>query len=146
MAVLNGTSMLVYVQSGSEGFTPIAQATSHTLNITQASRDTSNKTTGKFVDRATGRIDVTGTAEGFCTHDNELGYERLMKLILDRTECKLLFADVSSSTNNAPATGSEFYASGSFVFSSFDLSAPQEDNVTYSCAYELAGEFGLFNQ
>ena len=120
MAVINGTSMLVYVKSGSEAYEPIAQATSHTLNITQQSRDTSN--------------------------DVEFGYERLMDVIIDRSECKLLFADVSSSDDNTPATGSEFYASGSFVFSSFDLTAPQEDNVTYSAAFELAGEFGIFNQ
>ena len=145
MSVINGTSMLVY--SGSAGaWEPIAHATSHTLNITMTSRDTSNKTTGKFVDRASGRIDVTGTCEGFATHETGWGYEKLMKLVVDREEVNLLFADVSASNDTSASTGSEFYSSGSFFFTSFDLTAPQEDNASYTAGFELAGNFGLFNQ
>ena len=146
MSVINGTSMLVYSGSEASGWAPIATATSHTLNVTMTSRDTSNKTTGKFVDRASGRIDVTGTCEGFCTHEAGWGYEKLMNLVVQRSEVKLLFADVTSETDASASTGSEFYSSGSFFFSSFDLTAPQEDNASYTANFELAGQFGLFNQ
>lgn len=146
MSVINGTSMLVYSGSAAAGWTPIATATSHTLNISMTSRDTSNKTTGKFVDRAAGRVDVTGTCEGFATHETGWGYEKLMDLVIERQEVMLLFADVTSETDSTPNTGSEFYSSGSFFFTSFDLSAPQEDNAAYTANFELAGEFGLFNK
>lgn len=146
MSVLNGSSMLVY--SGSMGsWTPIATATNHTLNISMQTRDTSNKTSGKWVTRANGRLDVNGSAEGFCTHEEGFGYEQLMDLVLERSTVKLLFADVTSEDDSTPLTGSEFYATGSFVFTSFDQTAPLEDNATYNVTFELAeGDFGLFNK
>jgi len=148
--ILNGSSMLVYSGSGSVesgSWTPIASATNHTLNINQSTRDTSNKTSGKWVTRASGRLDVTGTAEGFSAHSDSFGFEQLMNLVIEREEVKLIFADAISETDSSPSTGSEFYATGSFIFTNFDLSAPLEDNATYNVSFELAAaDFGLFNK
>ena len=146
MAAINGSDMLIY--SGSSGsWAPIAHATSHTLNITQATRDTSNKTTGKWIAKATGRLDVNGSAEGFAVHDSAWGFEKLMNLVIERQTVKLLFADKTSETDQSPLTGSEFYGSGSFIFTNFDITAGSEENSAYSCTFELSdGGFGLFNK
>jgi len=110
MSVINGSDLLVYIE-GSGSANAFAYATSHTLNITMATRDTSNKTSGNYTQIANGRLTVTGNASGLMVYDANYNYEKILDLIVSRSAVDMYFGNTTSSTDDA-LDESEFYASG----------------------------------
>ena len=149
MSVYRGTNALVYVQSGSEDHVPVAVATSHTITETVETIPVNNKSTGTYEVAIPGRKSVTGTIEGQAdSSDDYLDYKHVWKLADDRTTVKMIFANVTSSTDNSPGTGSEeFYSSGDFYFTDYGYTATDEETITWNASFTLSesGSFELFN-
>lgn len=133
--VINGTDLYVFYSG-----TPIAHATSHSLSIKMATRDTSNKDSGLWVTKASGRLDVTASCEGLCVYEDG-GFERMSSALVERDPLSLEFAQISGTT----ADHSVWYAAGQFLLTGFDMSAGDQSNATYSCSFEHYSGFTITN-
>jgi hypothetical protein len=150
--VVNGTDVLIFFSNYSAGTTPAwsiaAHATSHSLSIKMATRDTSNKGTANFVTKAAGRIDVSGSMEGMVIYDDAYNYEDFMTAILARTPLLMIFGQ-RAGTSDVPDTttgGDEhFYASGLFLITGLDATFPDQANSTYTVTFEHYSSFQMNN-
>jgi len=120
MAIINGASITVF-----NGASKIADSTNATVTINMATRDTSNKDSGVYASREAGRLDVTITCDGLVATG---GFNTLLSLIVARAALTLNVKD-----------GNDTKVSGSFLLTSVEQSAPDQENVTYSCTFEYAG-------
>ena len=118
--IINGGDITV-----TQGGTLIANSTSHTLTINMATRETSNKDDGIYTSRQGGRLDVSVQVEGLIATG---GFKTLLSLIVARTPLTLALKE-----------GVTTYMSGSFLLTSVEQSAPDQENVTYSANFEYAG-------
>lgn len=148
--VVNGSDVLIFrsAVTGTTTWLAIAHATSHTLSVKMATRDTSNKGTSSYVTKAAGRLDVTATVEGmYIDGDTETGYSTLMTAITARTEMLLIFGKETSDGSGVPDTtttgGVHWYASGRFICTSVDATFPDEGNSTYTATFEHVSGFVL---
>ena len=120
MAIINGASITVY-----NGAAKIADQTDTTVEITMATRDTSNKDSGVYASREPGRLDVSISVDGLVAVD---GYKTLLTLITARAALTINVKD-----------GATTVLSGSFLLTSVSQGAPDQENVTYSCSFVYAG-------
>lgn len=149
--VVNGSEVLVFFSSYAAGTTPAwsvaAHATSHSLSLRMATRETSNKGTGGFVTKATGRIDVTGTMEGMYIDDDAYNYEDFMSAMLAKEPLLMVFAKETSTGSGEPDTttggNSHFYASGLFILTGLDATFPDQQNSTYTVSFEHYSDFKM---
>ena len=135
--VINGTDLFVFLTG-----TSIAHATSHSLSIKMATRDTSNKDSGLWVQKAPGRMDVTATAEGLCVY-GATEFERLSTALTARVPVEVKFGQYSGTTTAIDTT--YWYASGTFILTGFDMTAGDAANATYSCSFEHYSGFTMTN-
>jgi predicted secreted protein len=120
MAIINGTSITVL-----NGASLIANSISNTVTINMATRDTSNKDSGIYASREGGRLDVSISCDGLVA---VAGYKTLLTLIVARAALTINVKD-----------GATTVLSGSFLLTSVEQSAPDQENVTYNCSFEYAG-------
>ena len=147
--IVNGTDVLVFLAPSSGGTTwdSVAHATSHSLSIRMATRDTSNKGSGVYVTKAAGRLEVTGTIEGMYIDSDKYNYEDFMRAIIARVPYVMFFGKETTSGSGVMDTttsgGSHFYASGSFYITSVDATFPDQANSTYTVSIEHADGFEI---
>ena len=141
--VINGTDVMVFISTtlgGSPSWTSVAHATSHSLSIKSATRDTSNKGTANFVTKEYGRTEVTATLEGMNIDDDKYNYADFVGLMLARAPFLMVFAHETTQGSGDPqtTTGTDamFYASGQFILTSIDASWPDQQNSTYTATFE----------
>jgi hypothetical protein len=143
--VINGTDVLIFMSSDGTTWGSAAHATSHTLSIQMASRDTSNKGTGNFVTKAPGRLDVSGTLEGMYIDGDTYNYEDFMTAIVARTPVYMFFGGNNNNGTSDPSTstagGITFYSSGKFYITGVDATFPDQQNSTYTVKFEHAEGF-----
>lgn len=144
--VIRGELLLVYSGSEAAGWTPLGDSTSWTLTLTNKVKETSTKDTGAGTSREKGRYDVQGSCEGLAVHTSGGGFQKLEKMVQNGETAFLLFGDATSTSDQTPLTGSVYYSSGSFIFTEFSKTAGQDENVTYSVNFSLAGGYGRFNE
>ena len=120
MAIINGASITVY-----NGASLIADSTDATVDITMATRDTSSKDSGIYASREAGRLDVSIQVDGLVAVG---GFKTLLTLITARAALTINVKD-----------GATTVVSGSFLLTNVSQSAPDQENVTYSCSFEYAG-------
>lgn len=147
--VINGTDVMVFISpsSGTTTWTVIGHATSHSLSIKMATRDTSNKGTANYVTKSSGRLEVTGTIEGLYMDDDKYNYEDLMTLVLARNPVLMIFGrEASAGVPDTTTTGkTHFYCSGKFIITSLDATFPDQENSTYTATIEHYSGF-VMNQ
>jgi hypothetical protein len=148
--VINGSEVLVFFSNYSAGTTPAwsvaAHATSHSLSIKMATRDTSNKGTGAYETKGAGRLSVTGSMDGMYIASDTYNYADFMAAIIARTPLLMLFGQESSTTGQPDTTtsgGTHFYSSGLFLITSCDATFPDQANSTYTVTFELYSDFKL---
>lgn len=122
--VINGGDIVMTVDG-----TTIGYATSHTLSISMSARETSNKTSGTYTTRESGRLDVSASCEGMAVYG---GFNTLLAKIVARTKVAIILKE-----------GTKVYATGNFYITSAEVSAPNQDNTTFSLSFELADTFAL---
>lgn len=144
--VLNGTSLLLYRETGevgSETYKAVGHATSHTMTVTMATRDTSTKDSGDYTSREGGRLDVSGSADGLTVYEDDFNFEDMQDIITSREIVVMVFAKSEDEDANTSPDLTEPYARGSFYITSYEQSAPDQENATYSISYEGIGDFEL---
>jgi len=138
--IINGTDLFVFMYTNDTpgSATPLAHATNHTLSFKMSTRDTSSKDTGIFLTKAAGRMDITATAEGLCAYGS---FEDIATKMASQTPLALYFGRKIATTDTFATTGT--YASGIFYITSWDHSAPQEGNATYSVNFDHCSGFAF---
>jgi len=126
--IINGGDVFMDLGTGNT----IAHATSHSLSISMSARDTSNKTNGVYTARESGRMDVTCSCEGMAFYSGDTGVNYLLETIVDREPVALRMYE-----------GAHEYCTGNFYITSAEITAPDQDNVTFSVSFELANTFAL---
>lgn len=121
---LNGTGIGLYCAG-----TLLAYATSHTLNVNVATIDVTNKDSAGWTDILPGLRDWSIDVDGFLAYDSTTNAEYLYTLVSGRTRLMVKFG------NNV--SGDDYWH-GYVYITSFTLSAPLEDGVTFSAS--LAGD------
>jgi hypothetical protein len=141
--VINGTDVMVFISTSlgaSPSWTSVAHATSHSLSIKSATRDTSNKGTANFVTKEYGRTEVTASLEGMNIDDDKYNYADFVGLMLARSPFLMVFGHATTPGSGQPetTTGSspQFYASGQFILTSIDATFPDQQNSTYTATFE----------
>lgn len=138
--IINGTDLFVFTSStltgAASGGTALAHATSHSLSFKMSTRDTSDKTSGIWLTKAPGRMDVTVTADGLCAYGS---FEGIATSMINRTPLAIWLGQ--GTTAGAP-TGNA-YASGVFYVTSWDHTAGQEANATYTVNFEHCSGFNF---
>lgn len=130
--VINGTDIVVFI--GSE---VVAHATSHSLSMTMATRDTSNKDTGKFDTKAPARLNVTASCDALVVYTD---FAVMAAALLDREPLDVKFGQRSSDGSHDDTV---FYAEGKFIITSLDMTAGDQENATYSASFEHYSDFAL---
>ena len=133
MAVINGTDLYVFVSG-----LPLAHATSHSLSFKMSTRDTSDKASGIWLTKAPGRMDVTITAEGLCAYGQ---FESIANSMITRAPLSIFLGKASDASVSGMDSTSGSYASGIFYVTSWDHTAGQEANATYSVTFDHASGF-----
>lgn len=142
--IINGTDLFVFATpatGNASGWAtlanaaPLAHATSHSLSFKMSVRDTSNKDSGLWLTKAPGRMDVTVTAEGLCAYGS---FEGIATAMINQTPLALYLGG-GAATAIAPSG----YASGVFYVTSWDHTAGQEANATYSVTFDHCSGFNF---
>ena len=126
VGIRNGTLVKVYVDG-----TAIANTTSHTFTVTQATRETTNKDSAGCKETMEGIVDWTMDGDFLQAEDAAYGFSELFALITNRTKVTLKF------TSNV---SSDKYLQGDARLVSLDESAPLEDNISGSFSFEGTGK------
>lgn len=128
-------------------FQATGHSSTHKLSINHSTRDTSSKATGAYTSKESGRLDVSGSADGLAVYADGVGIIELSRMVSDREQIYLMFAQSTSGSETVPdtSTAGQFYAQGYFLLTSVEINAPDQDNVTYSISYELANNFSITN-
>lgn len=117
-----------------DGGTAIAKATSCTISFATEMRESAHKDTagdgGGWREVSPGQKSGTGSTEGLYAEDTN-SFATLYDKMINGTAVDLTFTTGESGD-------SIWYASG--YITSMELSAPNNENVTYSISFEFSGE------
>jgi hypothetical protein len=147
--VISGDLVMVFLSAntGTTTWKSVAHATSHTLSIKMATRDTTNKGAGNYVTRKAGRLDVTGTLEGMYIDNDKYNAEDFALAIVARNPMLMIFGKETVQLNGVPDTTTtgltHFYASGQFYITGIDMTNPDKENASYSVTFEHATGFQI---
>ena len=122
--VLNGSDMIFYLEGTAFGST-----TSHSINVTMATRDVTVKDNAGWRAKLEGMREWTGAAEGFVAWSDTFNAGDIFTFITNRTAITLIFS--------TDVTG-DFYFTGTCYITGFDVVAPMEENTTMSLTFEGA--------
>lgn len=130
--VINGTDIVVFI-----GADAVAHATSHTLGMTMATRETSNKDTGKFGTKAPARLEVNASCDALVVYTD---FAIMAQAVTDREPLLVKFGE-----RNTDGTLDEdkFYAEGMFIITSLEMTAGDQENASYSASFEHYSDFAL---
>lgn len=121
--------------SGTSGYTVIAASTSCKLTVSSELQDITNKDSGTWVVKTPKRFSWTGSSDHmFETGNVTNGYDYLLTKMTSKTPINLGF---NVKAGNVIASGA--YVGSAFI-SSIDLSASDNDVVTFSVSFEGSGE------
>lgn len=130
--IINGSDLFMFLDD-----TIVAHATSHTLTLTMASRNTSNKDSGNYDTHDVGRYDPAASCEGLVAYGSN--WSAVLAAIAAREPVKLEFGKKDGTSLDETV----WYASGNFIITGWEHGAPDGDNATYSLSFEHHSEFDI---
>lgn len=138
--VIEGQDLLMYVDvSGTP--TPIAHATSHSIEPSAETRDRVSKDTGKWRTKVAGLLGWTASCEALACYDG-YGYYDLLALMIARepVTIKLAGRDAVDENDNwqAEAVGDK-YLEGQAIITGLPKTAPNNADATFSISFEGTG-------
>lgn len=142
MSKIKGQELMLFLEGKS-----IAYATSHTLEISAETADTSNKDEGGG-DWATSEISKmswTASSENLFSADgNGEGYDSLFDLMIKKTPITAVFGRKKETATEVPTAGWTPQTTGVYegkvVITSLSLNAPNGEYATYSVQFTGVGE------
>jgi len=139
--IIEGQDLIVFVDVAGTP-TPIAHTTSHTIEVTLGTRDRVSKDTGKWARKMPNLLGWTMNVEALATYDG-YGYHDLFDLQIARTPVTIKSAGraaVDSNDTWAPEQVGDAYYEGSAYITGLPMSAPNNEDGTFSCSFEGDGE------
>lgn len=131
--VINGSDLYLFVET-----IPLAHATSYTLTINMGVRNTSNKDTGLWETNAPGRFTATASCDGMVAYGS---FETIVDQLIARAPVTLYFGRKIGDVASAGFDASASFASGDFYVTSWEQTAPDAGNTTYSVQFEHCSGF-----
>lgn len=136
-----GQDLLLYIETTTGVWTPIAHATSHTIEPSMEIRDRATKDTGKWKGKVPGLLGWTASCEALALYDS-YSWHDLFALFKNRTKVKLKLAGRAAGTEGqyVPEQVGDKYMEGSAYITSMPLTAPNMEDATMSVSFEGDGE------
>lgn len=142
MAKIKGQELMLFV-----GGKSIAAATSHTLEVTAETADTSNKDEGggDWASSEVSSLAWTASSENlFTVEGNGEGYDSLFDLMVSKQPIDAVFGRKKETATNVPEAGWTANTTGVYegkvVITSLSLNAPNGEYATYSVQFTGVGE------
>jgi predicted secreted protein len=126
--ILDGVNLLLSI-----GGTPIGASSSCSVELTRATRNTSNKDTGIWDSFAAGTITWSMSSENFVNFGGENGYDELYDALVAGTP-------VDVSVDYKQDEDNTWQLSGKAIITGLPLSAPKGENVSFSVTLQGTGE------
>ncbi len=123
--ILNGTEITVFDDTHA-----ILHATDCTVQISQSGRDASTKASSGWKASLPGQRSWTVSQNGLIALDVSYNLAYLFNLIVSRTLVTLYIKT---------ANAADYYLGGTAYLTSAQMTAPNNNNVTYSCSFEGTG-------
>ena len=136
--IINGTELIVsYGTAGSE--VALAFSTSASLSFGMDTRDISNKSSDGWRELLEAQRNWSVSTEGLMAFNTSagaavVGFDDLFTEIVARTSFSVVLK-----TQTTPVTN-DYYWSGVCYLTSLELTAPLEDNSTWTASFEGTGE------
>ena len=138
--VIEGQDLLLYIDV--EGTpTPVAHAKTHNLEPSAEVRDRVSKDTGKWKNKVAGLLDWKASCEALAMYDG-YNYHSLFALMVARAPVTLKLAGrdaVDDNDNWTPEEVGDTYYEGSAIITGLPLTAPNNEDATFSCSFEGTG-------
>ena len=134
--VINGSDIILSVD-GNE----IACATSHTIELTNATREVSCKGSGDFTSAEYGKFSWTVSTDALLnlgTGATFISYPELMNLMLNKT-----LVQIQSQYDMDDAGTDTMTVSGECIITSISQVSPDSDNASYSVSLQGRGELTI---
>lgn len=142
MSKIKGQELMLFL-----GGKSIAYATSHTLEISGETADTSNKDEGggDWATSEISKLSWTASSENLFSTDGSGGtYDALFDYMIKKTPIDAVFGLKKETTTDVPATGWTAATTGVYegkvVITSLSLNAPNGEYATYSVQFTGVGE------
>ena len=142
MSKIKGQELMLFLAGKS-----IAFATSHTLEISAETSDTSNKDEGggDWASSEVSKFSWTASSENlFTTNGNGARYDTLFDYMVKKTPIDAVFGLKSEATTDVPSEGWTAATTGVYtgkvVITSLSLNAPNGEYATYSVQFTGVGE------
>ncbi len=132
IGVINGSLFLFYIDN-----VAIGSATSHSLSVQAATRNTTTKSSAGWETNLAGLRSWSATGSGLVVFADAYGLSQLMAAITARTP-----VTVRLSTE---VTGDKFFQ-GSANLTDISVDAPSEENTTYSFTFKGSGPLTELSQ
>ena len=142
MRKIKGQELMLFL-----GGKSIAYATSHTLEISAETADTSNKDEGggDWASSEISKLSWTASSENlFTTDGNGASYDALFDYMINKTPIDAVFGLKKETAVDVPTTGWTAATTGVYtgkvVITSLSLNAPNGEYATYSVQFTGVGE------
>ena len=142
MSKIKGQELMLFLAGKS-----IAFATSHTLEISAETSDTSNKDEGggDWASSEVSKLSWTASSENlFTTDGNGASYDTLFDYMVKKTPIDAVFGLKSEATTDVPSEGWTAATTGVYtgkvVITSLSLNAANGEYATYSAQFTGVGE------
>ena len=142
MSKIKGQELMLFLGGNS-----IAYATSHTLEISAETSDTSNKDegAGDWASSEVSKLSWTASSENLFSADgNGASYDTLFDYMVKKTPIDAVFGLKSETATDVPVAGWTAAATGVYtgkvVITSLSLNAPNGEYATYSAQFTGVGE------
>ncbi len=137
--IIEGQDLILYVAG-----TAVAHATTHSLELSAETRDRVSKDTGKWKHKVAGLLGWTVSCEALACYDGH-SYHELYALMVARAAVAVKFAGreaVDDEDTWMPEAVGDTYYEGSAIITGLPLTAPNNEDATFSCSFEGTGELG----
>ena len=138
--IIEGQDLIIEVNG-----VPIAHATSHSIEPSSETRERLSKDTGKWKGRVAGLLDWTASCDALACYDGN-SYFTLLALMINREKVTLKMAGraaVDANDNWTPEQVGDKYLEGEAYITGLPLSAPNNDDATFSCSFEAASKLEI---
>src|SRR5690554_400592 len=126
--ILDGVNLLLSIDG-----TPVGASSSCSVELTRATRNTSNKDTGIWDSYAAGSITWSMSSENFVNFGGENGYDELY-------DAMVAGAPVAVTVDYEQDASNTWQLSGDAIITGLPLSAPKGENVSFSVSLQGTGE------
>jgi len=135
--IINGTDMIIFVHNGGSAgtiadYTAIGHLQECSISLSRATRDVTTKSSAGYKESLPALISWTASGSSLYAMDAAYGYAALFTVWKAGTAITVMFGD--------PTDGANLVHKGDGLITSIPLTAPMEDNASFTVEIEGTGE------